>query len=184
MTIHVVHFAAGINQNTAQGLREVSFKALHNGATELHVHFACSGGTNFHGFELYHLMKSLPVPVTFHNVGNVESMGVVVFLAGSRRLACAESRFLLHPLHWGFEQGGVDISRLTEYAARLNDDVKRYASIFATVTNGANQPLDITSNLAHSHRILTASEALDCGLIHEISEAMIPAESMKWWVNG
>jgi ATP-dependent Clp protease protease subunit len=184
MTTHVVHFSAPINLATAQGLREVCLNALHGGATDLRIHFACGGGLNFHGFELFHLIRSFPVPVTLHNVGNVESMGVLVFLAGARRLACAESRFLVHPLHWGFEKGGVDISRLTEYAARLNDDVKRYASIFAASTKGAKRPIDITSNLSHSHRILTASEALDCGIVHEIAEAALPPESIKWWVNG
>lgn len=184
MSIHVIHFSTSITPISAGALRNTCLQALQQGASDIRINFSCEGGSNLHGFALYNFLRSLPVPLTMHNTGNVESMGLVVFLAASRRFANLHSRFLIHPMHWGFEQGRVDSPRLAEYSARLNDDLERYAQIFDEATQGAKEPLSIRPHLSGSHHILNAHTASACGIVHEVAESTLPSDSVKWWVDA
>jgi len=70
------------------------------------------------GFALYFFLKSLPLPLITWNVGSVESVGVAIFLAGHKRYACPGTRFLIHPLHWGFGNlVAADHARISEWRA-------------------------------------------------------------------
>ncbi len=136
------------------------------------------------GFTLYNFLRSLPVPVTIHNLANVQSTAVIVFLAGSRRLVCPQARFLLHPLHWTFESGQVDHARLREYVGSLDNDLERFAEIFDRRTVGAAVPIDVRSHLSGEERIITASESLTAGIAHSIEEAAIPEGAATWGVSS
>ena len=76
------------------------------------------GGECSYGFSLYNFLVSLPVPVKTHNLGTVESMGNIIFLAGELRTACHYSKFLFHPFHWTLN-GAVDHVRMSDYAMSL-----------------------------------------------------------------
>src|SRR4029077_20773237 len=49
-----------------------------------------------HGLNLYNVMRAMPYRITTHNVGNVDSIGNVIFLAGQERFACLHSTFMFH----------------------------------------------------------------------------------------
>ena len=103
------------------------------------------------------MLPSLPLPLTTYNVGSVESVGVVIFLAGQKRYACPGTRFLVHPLHWGFGSlVAADHSRVSEWRDCLDFDAERYASIFDSATANGPQPQDIRSNLCGNARLFTA----------------------------
>jgi ATP-dependent Clp protease, protease subunit len=138
------------------------------------------------GFALYFFLKSLPVPLTTYNVGSVESVGVVIFLAGGKRCACPGTRFLVHPLHWGFgNMVAADHSRVSEWRDCLDFDAERYARIFEEATRAAGVKDDIRSNLVGNARIYDASQALAAGIIHKAEQARLPeaGETSHWW-NG
>jgi ATP-dependent protease ClpP protease subunit len=119
-------------------------------------------------------------------VGSVESVGVVIFLAGSRRYACPGTRFLVHPLHWGFgAQVAADHARVSEWRDCLDFDAERYARIFEEATREAGLKDDIRTHLFGNARIFDASQALAAGIIHEAVQARLPAmgETSHWW-NG
>ncbi len=119
------------------------------------------------------------MPLTFQNVGNVEPMGVVVCLAGQRRIANLHSTFNIHPLHWDFGQRRVDLQRLNEYSARLSDDMERYAKIFEEVAG--SEKLDIRPQLTSNHRILDSQSAVETGICQEVAETTLPSDSVNWW---
>jgi ATP-dependent Clp protease, protease subunit len=86
MSLHIVHFMCSINPGTLAGLQNVVLSALKNGATELSIHISSDGGSNDEGFTAYNFLRTLPIPVTMHCVGNVESMALLMYLAGEKRL--------------------------------------------------------------------------------------------------
>jgi ATP-dependent protease ClpP protease subunit len=43
------------------------------------------GGHVMLGMNLYNVLRALPIKLTTHNVGNVDSIGNAVFLAGNPR---------------------------------------------------------------------------------------------------
>ena len=93
MAVHTVHFVVSITQATANHLINVVLQAVGQTATELRIHIFSEGGSSHYGFALYNFFDSLPIPATMHNIANIQSMALVVYLAGSRQLTARNRRF-------------------------------------------------------------------------------------------
>lgn len=141
------------------------------------------GGECSYGFSLYNFLISLPVVVRTHNLGTVESMGNIIFLAGERRTACEYSKFLFHPFHWNLN-GSVDHARMSEYAMSLDYDLDLYARIVSERTSCNREPLDVSEYLKASPQIFNATEALRAGLIHDIDCLEMSADAVNWCVHN
>ena len=183
MARHIIHFTGPITSSTCGNLINTCSRALNQGAQTLQLNIATMGGDCSYGFTLYNFLRSLPVLVHTHNLGTVESMGNILFLAGEQRTACRMSKFLFHPFHWTLH-GSVDHARMSEYAMSLDYDLQFYAQIVAERTAGAEQPLDIEHYLLAKTRILSAEEAIAGGLIHTIDELPISIDSVQWSVHA
>jgi ATP-dependent Clp protease protease subunit len=186
MALHIVHFIGPINHAAACTIRNLCLQALQSGATELELHLSTEGGNMTAGFALYFFLKSLPLPLTTWNVGSVESIGVVIFLAGAKRYACPRTRFLVHPLNWGFGNlVAADHARVSEWRDCLDFDAERYAAIYeeATAPHGGGD--DIRSHLFGNARIFDTDQALAAGIIHQAVQARLPelGTTSHWW-NG
>jgi len=184
MALHIVHFIGPINHGSACAVRNLCLQALQSGASEIELHMSTEGGNMTAGFALYFFLKSLPVPLATHNIGSVESVGVVIFLAGQKRYACPGTRFLIHPLHWGFGNlVAADHARVSEWRDCLDFDAERYASIFLEATRAAGHPTDIRANLTGNARIFTAEEAVEAGIVHEAVQTRLPkaGPTCHWW---
>ena len=150
MGTHVIHFYGPITPGSVQELRNVTLATIHQqqqAASEILLLLSSEGGNITAGFTAYHFLQSLPVPLTIHNTGNVESMGVIMLLAGTTRLSVACGKFAIHAMHWGFGNAPVDHNRLLEYGDSLNFDLERYSRIFKERTSGAQKPIDVKEHL-------------------------------------
>ncbi|KAF1061121.1 MAG: ATP-dependent Clp protease proteolytic subunit [Pseudomonas citronellolis] len=180
---HVIHFTGPINASTCGNLISTCTKALQQDAEGLLLTIATMGGECSYGFTLYNFLRALPVPVHTHNLGTVESMGNILFLAGERRTACHYSKFLFHPFHWTLH-GAVDHARMSEYAMSLDYDLRLYADIVAERTDGASEPLDIPTCLTAYPRIIEPPAAIRCGMIHAVKEQPLSASMHQWSVHA
>jgi len=183
MARHIIHFTGPINSSTCGNLIATCSKVVQQGAEILQLNIATMGGECSYGFTLYNFLRALPVPVHTHNLGTVESMGNILFLAGEHRTACAHSKFLFHPFHWTLH-GSVDHSRMAEYAMSLDYDLRLYAQIVAERTEGSDEVLDIPRYLMAYPRILGPREALASGMIHAIDEMAIKTGVCQWSVHA
>jgi ATP-dependent protease ClpP protease subunit len=186
MSLHIVHFIGPISHNTVCTVRNLCLQALQNGASEIELHISTEGGNMTAGFALYFFLKSLPIPLTTHNVGSIESIGVPIFLAGQKRYACPGTRFLVHPLHWGFGNlVAADHSRVSEWRECLDFDAERYARIYDEATRDAVVKTDVRSALFGNARIFDAEQAVAAGLVHKAIQARLPEYGVTshWW-NG
>ena len=184
MSLHIVHFIGPINHNAACPVRNLCLQALQSGASEIELHMSTEGGNMTAGFALYFFLKSLPIPLHTHNIGSVESVGVMIFLAGQKRYACPGARVLIHPLHWGFGNlVAADHARVSEWGECLDFDAERYAAIVDEATCGAPEAGDVRPHLFGNARIYTAEQAVRAGLIHEAVQARLPAmgATTHWW---
>ena len=180
MARHIIHFTGPINSSTCGNLISTCSRALQQGAEVLQLNIATMGGECSYGFTLYNFLRALPVEVHTHNLGTVESMGNILFLAGERRTACSFSKFLFHPFHWTLH-GSVDHSRMAEYAMSLDYDLRLYAQI---VTERTAEVLDVPRYLMAYPRILGPREAMENGLIDAIDEMPIGVEAVQWSVHA
>jgi len=185
--LHTVHFLTDVNTQSVRHLMDACMGAIsnrENPATELMIFISSRGGDTVSGFTAYNFLKSLPVKVNTHNLSNVESIANVMFMAGEERTTNKLSRFLLHPLMWGFGTPQADHLRIREWTSCLDDDLERFVKIFELETQGLNlleQP--VWRDLITSSTIANADRAAELGLVHRVEDARIPVESIRWWVT-
>ena len=180
--LHVVHFMRPIGPETLVLLQNCVLGAVQQKATRVSLHISSAGGNNDQGFTAYHFLRSLPVAVETHCIGNVESMAVLLFLAGEDRRIVPHGKLKVHPMLWGFAAGTVDHDRLVEYADSLNFDAKRYANIFDERTGTGTRRVDVRSHLAGKAEFLDAKQAVDAGIATAVADATIPDSAVIWWV--
>jgi ATP-dependent protease ClpP protease subunit len=63
---------------------------------QVYLLLSTPGGNTREGLNLYNTFKGMPFELTTHNVGNVDSIGNAVFLAGSKRYATSSATFMFH----------------------------------------------------------------------------------------
>lgn len=186
--LHTVHFLTDVSTPSVRHLMDVCMGAISNPekpATELRIFISSRGGDTVSGFTAYNFLKSLPVKVTTHNLSNVESIANVMFMAGEERTANKLSRFLLHPLMWGFGTPQADHLRIREWTSCLDDDLDRFVKILDLETQGLNLPEQPAwRDLITSSTIADADRAAELGLVHRVEDARIPVESIRWWVTS
>jgi ATP-dependent protease ClpP protease subunit len=184
MTEHIVHFHCQIDQGTTEHFRDCCLEAIEQGASSLLLNLSTTGGSTNFGFSLYTFLKSLPVPLLAVNAGNIESMGIIMFLAAQHRITAPHSRFLIHPMNWYFSQNSVDHQRLREYLSSLDNDLARYVKIFELETHAAATKLDIFKCLSAEEKVIAAHESLAYGLAHEMKQPVFADDVKHWKVRG
>lgn len=184
---HVVHMACPVTPASIQCLHNVILGALSQRAGPIQLRISSEGGHLASGFAAYGLLSSIPIPLRTHNNGNVESVAVLLYLAGSERTTAEHSRFVLHPLNWGTPAGQVDHSRLSEWNGSLNFDRDRYCAIFKQATQGAEIPIDVSKHLQNEALIIGPAAARTSGIVTGAVSADchdLPSENVThWWVD-
>src|SRR6266403_1003410 len=128
-TVYVT-FSAEINVTTTESLISVMANLVNQQAKEVHLLMSTSGGSVMHGLNLYNVLIGLPFELITHNVGNVDSIGNAVFLAGSRRYAAVHSTFMFHGV--GFDLPGqtrLEEKNVREYLDGILSNQKWIGSI-------------------------------------------------------
>lgn len=137
----------------------------------LHIAITTTGGGTSPAFHFYRYLRSLPVQVITHNLGLVNSVGVIVYLAGEERLVSRHSNFHIHGFTRRLEVADYSIAQLQSFLTTTRDDQDQAIAITA---DRSNLSLDRASNLYETSGTLDASAAVACGLAHRIEEFTIP----------
>jgi len=168
-------FSAEINANTTESLIATAANCVNQGVQELYILLSTPGGSVMHGLNLYNVLRSLPVVLTMHNVGNVDSIGNAIFLAGRRRYACHNSTFMFHGV--GIDvHGGVrfEEKNLRGSLATILSDQKRIGSILQQRTKLGQAQV---RRLFREAQTNDATFAVGCGIVDEIRDVDIPPGS-------
>ena len=97
-------------------------------------------------------------------VGNVESAAVTVFLAGNKRYALPTASFLLHDVQSVSDENGYGA---TTDARICEDEQRRYIDL---LTSELTIPREEVVAISSATTLLSAQEAKEIGLVHEILE--------------
>src|SRR5437660_794178 len=100
-----VSFSADINPTTTEGLLGVCAQLANNRVQEVYLLLSSPGGSVMHGMNAYNVLRGMPFKLITHNVGNVDSIGNVIFLAGQERYACDNATFMFHGVAAGIGSG-------------------------------------------------------------------------------
>lgn len=170
-----VSFSAEINANTTESLIAAMANCANQGVKEVHLLMSTPGGAVMNGMNLYNVLKAMPFKLITHNVGNVDSIGNAIFLAGEQRYACKHSTFMFHGVAFGTPgPTNLDEKALREHLGGVSADQKRIASVIeerTTLTEEEIKPLFLEAQTKD------ATYAIDSGIVHEIKDVEIPLGS-------
>jgi ATP-dependent protease ClpP protease subunit len=165
-----VTFSAEINPNTTESLIALLSQQINMGIQEVYLLLSTPGGNVINGINLYNILSSFPIKLITHNVGNVDSIGNAIFLAGHERYACPHSTFMFH----GFDTPGqirLEEKLLRERLQSVLADQNRIGSIIGERTRLKNRQI---KNLFKEARTKDADFARSVGIVDDIRQAEIP----------
>jgi ATP-dependent protease ClpP protease subunit len=166
---------APVVQVTADALIRAIDQKLSKNIDRLHVMLSSPGGSVFHGLSIHNMLKASPVPVTTYNFGSVDSIGVVIFCAGSSRVCVPHARFLIHGVSMGLQaNSNFDEQELEEKLKLLRSDYGNIARVISDTTGKAQK--DVVKKM-NQRTTLTPEDALSYGLVSEIRSQLFPEGS-------
>jgi ATP-dependent protease ClpP protease subunit len=167
-----ISFSAEINANTTESLISVMANLVNLKAKAVHLLISTPGGNVMNGLNLYNVLLGLPFELITHNVGNVDSIGNAIFLAGSKRYATAHSTFMFHGVGTDAPAG----LRLEEKNVRetLDGILSNQKRIGAIITQRTKITENDVGALFREAQTKDATFAIGSGIIHEIKDVQIP----------
>jgi len=171
----VIRFFAPVIDATVNALMSGVDQKMKQGIRDFIILISSPGGSVLHGLSAYNYLKGLPASIITHNFGSVDSIGIVIYCAGSKRLSVPQARFLFHGVSAQFRgEQNLDEKLLEERLNGLRIDMENIAKVIAANTGKSAQ--DITD--AMIDRItLNPEEARSWGLVHEIKSELFEAGS-------
>ena len=166
-----VSFSAEINQNTAENLMGIFAQRLNQGTKDFYLLLSSPGGNVMNGITIYNFLKSLPINLTTHNIGIVDSIANVIFLAGKTRYAVKNSSFLFHGVGFDINQARFEEKDVKEKLKMIQRDQKLIANIIAEQSQYTEAEIEKMFFEADTR---TPGQAKEKGLISDIREVNIP----------
>ena len=170
-----IRFMAPVIPATIDQLMKVVDKKLDEKYERLNLLLSSPGGSIFHGLSVYNFLKGSPIQVYTYNFGSVDSIGVVIYCAGSKRFCVPHARFLIHGVKMNFQgQASFDEFQIHEHLKSIQIDQKNIARVIADNTG---KGADVIEKDMHDRKTLSPSEAKDYGLVHEIKSELFAADA-------
>ena len=171
----VIRFFAGVDAASINVLLTTVDNAVKAGTKKITLLISSPGGSVFHGLSAYNFLKGVPAEVVTHNFGSVDSIGVVLYCAGSRRLSVPHARFLIHGVMTGFQQNErLEEPQVEERLRGLQIDMLNIAKVISSSTG---RPVEQVNEAMLKRTTLSPEEARTWGLVHEIRSELFEAGS-------
>ena len=171
----VIRFFASIIDVTVNALMNNIDQKMKQGVKDFIILISSPGGSVIHGLSAYNYLKGLPATITTHNFGSVDSIGIVLYCAGSKRLSVPQARFVLHGVNAQFTGNqNLEEKQLEERLKGLRIDIENIAKVIAE--NTGKSVKDVTDAMLE-RTTLNPEEARSWGLVHEIKSQLFEAGS-------
>jgi ATP-dependent Clp protease, protease subunit len=168
-----VSFSAEIIPHTSESLIATVANLVNQGVQEIQLLVSTPGGSVRDGLNVYNVLRGMPVHIVTHNVGNVDSIGNAVFLAGDERYACPQSTFMFHGVGFDSQVGQrLEEPLLRQCLANVLAEQKRIGAIISERTTLTVQQANA---LFRKPQTKDAAYAVSAGIVDEIRDVEIPA---------
>ena len=162
----VIKFFAPVIDVSINALMEIIDKKLSEGVRKFTLLISSPGGSVFHGLSAYNYLKGIPAEITTHNFGSVDSIGVVLYCGGTKRLSVPQARFLLHGVSANFRQNeSLEEKQLEERLKGLRIDLENIAKVIGATTSKGQA--EVFERMLE-RTTLNPEEAMKWGLVQEI----------------
>jgi ATP-dependent protease ClpP protease subunit len=166
----VIRFFAPVIDATVNTLMSTVDQRMKQGIKDFIILISSPGGSVIHGLSAYNYLKGLPASITTHNFGSVDSIGIVLYCAGSKRLSVPQARFLFHGVSAQFRgEQNLDEKLLEERLKGLRIDMENIAKVIAA--NTGKSAKDVIDAM-FERMTLNPEEAQSWGLVHDINSKL------------
>jgi len=179
----VIRFFAPINEYTVGQLLDLIDRKRSAGAREFVILLSTQGGDVGSGITAYNYLKAIhkPVTVSTHNIGRVDSIVVIVYCAGSKRMCVPPARFLIHTVKsMGEGLGSMDEKLLEERLKTLKVDSENIARVVAA---NSNKSLSEVRTAMSDRTTLNPEQAIAWGLAQEIKTELYDAADVVYHIE-
>ncbi len=167
-----IKFFASVNRNSANALMDSIDQQIAKDKKKIILLISTTGGSVFHGISLYNYLKGIPIEIETHNFGSVDSIGNIIFLAGTKRFSVPDARFLMHPVSMHVHQNrSLEEKQLDEKLKKLKIDNHNIAKI---IGKESSKTTDEVLSAMQDRTTLSPEEAKEYGLVHEIKSDLYP----------
>ena len=174
MDLVYVSFIAEINATTSEGLLNACTTLSNKGTKTIYLLLDTPGGQVDNGIAVYNVLRALPAKLITHNVGSVNSIGNVVFLAGEERYANPGATFMFHGVGAIAKKDmRLEERNLIEQLDNVRAGQKKIGRIIEE--RGSFSDGKEIEDLFLQAATKDAQYAKDRGIIHEIREAKVPS---------
>ena len=171
----VIRFFAPVIDATVNALMSAVDQKMRQGIKDFIILISSPGGSVLHGLSAYNYLKGLPASIITHNFGSVDSIGIVLYCAGSKRLSVPQARFLLHGVNAQFKgDQNLEEKQLEERLKGVRIDMENIAKVIAA--NTGKSVKDVTEAMLE-RTTLNPEEAKSWGLVREIKSELFEAGS-------
>lgn len=168
-----ISFSSDITPISITGLLAACTQVANEGVQTIYLMIATPGGGVDAGFNGYNVLRGLPPKIITHNVGNIDSIGNVLFLAGEERYACANATFMFHGVVWEIPgQARLQSKELDEITQAVTSSNNRIADTMEE--RAAFDSRDEIDQLFRQAQWKDAAFAKDKGIIHDIRDVTVP----------
>ena len=182
--ILIVNYFDNITDQSVQHVMRVLTNIVSQvkGLKEICFMFSSNGGSVSAGITLYYFLKALPLKITMHNIGHIDSIATVVFLSGEKRIAAKGSRFIFHGVK-SFSGGPTSrsLSELKEIKDGLEKDQNRISKIYAEETDLDAKEVQEMFNVGESKEPHFAKSK---GIISDVLDPSIPPGCQIIYLDG
>lgn len=141
----------------------------------LYVLFSSHGGALEPAAILYYFIKSLPIEVIMHSTGNIDSSGLLVFLAAKKRFAPKHSTFLIHSVTWSvLPNFPYTRDAWSEQEGMWSASETKFCNI---VSENCTLKDSEIREMFRLGKVKDANFALERGIIHGIKDPLVPPDA-------
>lgn len=137
------------------------------------------GGEVDAGVTLFNFLKSLPVEIIMHNIGSIDSIANVVFMAGKKRYAAPHAVFMFHGVAIQYN-GNLALPQLNEIRDRILNNHSTIAGIVCGNTTISDREI---KRLFSEGQTKDVRFALQKGIIDKIQLPQIPQNALTVTIN-
>ena len=143
---------------------QLLFLESENPDKDIHLYINSPGGVVTAGMSIYDTMQFIKPHVSTLCIGQAASMGSILLAGGEpgKRFALPNSRVMIHQPLGGFQGQASDIKIHAEEIIKLRH------SLNGVLAKHCKQPLDVIEKDTDRDKFLSASEAVEYGLIDAV----------------
>lgn len=160
----------GIDLNTAHNLiTYLNGQIYGSNIKKIKILISSTGGDVDSAIRIYSYLKALSIEVETIALSQIDSAANIIYSAGSKRVAIKDCRFFLHEGIFTTGSLTTTLHNHEEALAIFKDLLKKHVRILSKETGKGEVEIN---KLLQESTILSAEQAKELGLVHEILEKL------------